>query len=400
MKSIGLAVASLLAAALVGSGATVLILEGQAAPVSAPVSGVPASLARSPDFERLVQVYEDIRTQTIWPNAPGQLLAGAINGMVGTLHDPFSDYLTPAQMSGLNQELGQSFGGIGVEMDVNASGQFQVVAVFRGTPARRAGIHAGDVITAVNGRPVAGENADQVAAAIRGRVGTTVVLTVNRARRRLTFSVKRAQISAPTVFTKMLAGHVGYMDITEFGYHTGSQVLAAYRKLVHEGARGILLDLRNNPGGDIRQCQIAAGALVPPGPLVTLKYKNASQDETLDSPGPGTRLPVVVMVNGDTASAAEILSAAIVQRGVGILVGTKTFGKGIVQALEPLAGGAYLKLTVARYLTPNGEYIEHKGLMPNVVVAEPKGVTPSSNPASDPQLERGYRVLLQRMAKS
>ncbi len=400
MKSIGLAVAALIAAALVGSGATLLILQARAAPVSRPLSSVPAGLAQSPGFQRLIQVYKDIRTQTIWPNTSGALFTGAINGMVGTLHDPFSDYLTPAQMAGLNQELGQSFGGIGVEMDVNATGQFQVVAVFAGTPARRAGVHAGDIIMAVNGRSVAGENADQVAASVRGRVGTTVVLTVTRGGRRLTFTLTRAQISAPTVFTKMLPGHVGYMDITEFGYHTGTQVLTAYHKLVQEGARGILLDLRNNPGGDVRQCQIAAGALIPPGPLVTLKYKNASQDVTLDSPGPGTRLPVVVMVNGDTASAAEILSAAIAQRGVGILVGTKTFGKGIVQAVEPLAGGAYLKLTVARYLTPNGDYIEHKGLLPNVVVPESKGVTPSSDLASDPQLRQGYQLLLQRMAKS
>ncbi|MGC8486859.1 MAG: S41 family peptidase [Clostridia bacterium] len=399
MRSIGGFIAAVVAAALMGSGLTVLVLHGRTTAASSQTAAVPASLTQNPDFERLLQVYGDIRTQTIWRNTPASLWTGAINGMIGTLHDQFSDYLSPAAMASLNQELGQSFGGIGVEMDVNAKGQFVVVAVFPHTPAARAGLKAGDIIVGVNGKNVTHETADQVASSIRGKVGTEVSVTVARGSRSLTFRVTRGEITAPTVFTKMLPGHIGYMNIAEFGYSTGGQVLAGYRQLIRQGARGILLDLRNNPGGDVAQCQIAAGALVPRGPLVTLKYKNPLQDETLNSPGPGTKLPVVVLVNGDTASAAEILSAAIQQRGVGILVGTKTFGKGIVQELEPLAHGAYLKLTVARYLTPNGDYIEHKGLTPNVVVPEPANVTPSDNPATDPQLERGYQILLARMAK-
>lgn len=400
MRSVGALVAGLAAAALVGSGVTYLVMHGSARPALAAPSNLPPKLLQNADFKRFVQVYNDIRGQTIWPNTAGSLLTGAINGMVGTLHDQFSDYLTPAEMASLNQELGQSFGGIGVEMDVNQSRQFVVVAVFPDTPAARAGFKAGDVIIAVNGQPVTRDNADQVATAIRGKVGTSVSVTVRRNNQVRTFRVTRAEIAAPTVFTKMLPGHVGYMNISEFGFNTGSQVLAAYQKLHSEGARGILLDLRNNPGGDLAQCQIAAGAFVPRGPLVKLEYKNPQEDETLNSPGPGTKLPVVVMVNGDTASAAEILSAAIEQRGVGILVGTKTFGKGIVQELDPLAHGAYLKLTVARYLTPNGDYIEHKGLTPTVLVTEPANVTLSDNPASDPQLDRGYQILLQRMANA
>jgi len=392
--------AALVAAALVGAGLTYLAVGARAASTASTSAALAPGLALNPDFERLIQAYEDIRRQTIWPNTPDSLMIGAINGMVQSLHDQFSEYLSPAEMASLNQELGQSFGGIGVEMDVNRAGQFVVVAVFPHTPAARAGLKPGDVIVAVDGRAVKGKTADQVAQAIRGKVGTRVTVTVSRRHTLITFHVTRAEISAPTVFTRMLPGHVGYMNISEFGFSTGRQVLGAYRRLESEGARGILLDLRNDPGGDLAQCQIAAGAFVPRGPLVTLEYKDPKENEILNSPGPGTRLPVVVMVNGDTASAAEILSAAIQQRGVGILVGTRTFGKGIVQELDPLRGGAYLKLTVARYLTPNGDYIEHKGLTPNVVAPEPGTVTPSDNPAADPQLARGYHILLARIAKA
>ncbi len=397
MKSAVTAALALVGAALVGAGATYAVMR-PAAPASLAAPFLPAGLVRNEDFQRFLQIYEDIRLDTIWPNTPNQLLTGAINGMVGTLHDQFSDYLSPSAMQALNQELGASFGGIGVVMDVNRQGQFVIIDVLSGGPARRAGVHANDVIVGVNGKSVRGESADQVAAEIRGRAGTPVTITLQRGSQTFSVTIRRAQINVPTVFTEMLPHHVGYMNISEFGYHTGPQVLSAYKKLRAEGARGILLDLRNNPGGDLAQCQIAAGAFVPPGPLVRLEYKNASLDETLDSPGPGTRLPVVVMVNGDTASAAEILSAAIQQRGVGILVGTRTFGKGIVQEIEPLAGGAYLKLTVAKYLTPNGDYIEHKGLTPNIIVPEPADISPSDVLSQDPQLARGYAILLQRMA--
>lgn len=387
-------VGSLVATAVLSSWLTTYVSSHQA--VATP-TGVPASLVKNQDFQRFVATYQDIRQNTIWPNSPHQLLVGAINGMVGTLHDQFSTYMSQRSYKQLTQMLGGSFTGIGIALNLNRSGQYIILQVFAGTPAQRAGLKADEQIVAVNGKPVAGESSTVVAGEIRGPAGSSVTLTVKQNGTVKTVKVKRAVINTPTVFTEMLPHHVGYMNITEFGYHTGRQVVSAYQQLVKAGAKGILLDLRGNPGGDVQQCQIASGAFVPPGPLVTLEYKNPAYNQTLDSPGPGTKLPVVVLVNGNTASAAEILSAAIQQRHVGILVGTKTYGKGIVQELMPLPGGAYLKLTVAKYLTPNGDYIEHKGLMPNVVVAEPAHVQPSSSLGQDPQLDRGYQLLLQKM---
>jgi carboxyl-terminal processing protease len=384
--------ASLVLAAVIGAGLALLWVSSS----TGGVGGVPLSLSANPTFARFVAVYEDIRQQTIWPNSSSTLLNGAINGMVGTLHDQFSNYLVPSQYQQLNQQLGSNFTGVGIELGETAGDHFRILAVFPGSPAKRAGLVANDQILDVNGRTVSGLSATRVAQEIRGRVDTVVSLTVDQGRQRKTVDLTRRVITLPTVYTTVLPHHVGYMAITEFGYNTGGQVLNGYRTLMHQHVRGILLDLRDNPGGDVAQARIASGAFVPKGVLATLVYKGGAR-VVIHSPGPGTRLPVVVMVNGDTASAAEILSAAIQQRHVGILVGTKTYGKGIVQDLEKLPGGAYLKLTVAKYLTPNGDYIEHKGLIPNVVVAEPATVVPSDNLSTDPQLARGYNLLLQRM---
>jgi carboxyl-terminal processing protease len=387
--------ASLCLAALVGAGVALVWVGGAAADMS----GVPPSLSQSALFRRFVAVYEDIRQQTIWPNSSRTLLTGAINGMVGTLHDQFSDYLPPAQYAALNGELASDFTGIGIELGETAGKEFRILSVFPDSPAERAGLAAADQILRVNGRSVAGQSAAAVAAEIRGRVNTSVTLTVQDGGRRKTYRLTRQVIALPTVYTAVLPHHVGYMAITEFGYSTGRQVLQGYRTLMRQHVAGILLDLRDNPGGDVAQARIAAGAFVPKGVLATLVYKGGVRS-VIDSPGPGTHLPVVVMVNGDTASAAEILSAAIQQRHVGILVGTKTYGKGIVQEVEALPGGAYLKLTVAKYLTPDGAYIEHRGLTPNIVVPEPAAVVPSDSLATDPQLRRGYDILLRRMAEA
>lgn len=385
----------LLAAGLSSVATFYAISRGQ---LQLPSGQIPASLRQNKNFARFLVVYHDIRHETIWSNNPNQLMTGAINGMVGTLHDQFSDYLAPKSYSQLNQMLGNSFSGIGIALDVTGQGQFMIVQVFPGTPAAKAGLKPNDQITAINGRPVAGQDSNLVSAEIRGPAGSLVKLTIDRSGKTSTVTIKRAVINVPTVFIRMLPHHVGYMDITEFGYYTGPQVLSSYRKLVKEGARGILLDLRNNPGGALDQCLQASGAFVPAGPVVTLEYKTPQHHRTLDSTGPGTTLPVVVLVNQNTASAAEILAAAIQQRGVGILVGTQTYGKGIVQQLMPLPDGAYLKLTVAKYLTPNGDYIEHKGLTPNVVVTEPANQPLTAALGQDPQLDRADQLLLQKMA--
>ncbi len=357
---------------------------------------IPSSMERSQQFSRFLQVYQSIRGDTIWHNTPHQLLGGAINGMVGTLHDQFSNYFSSAQNKSFQSQLNPTFTGIGVGVSINTS-QLTIQRVFAHSPASLAGLQTGDVITAVNGTSVAKLGKAAAVSQIRGKVGTTVAVTILSHGKTRVYHLKRAVVALPTVYSFMMPHHVAYMDIMQFGNNTGTEVVNQVHQLEKSGAKGILLDLRDNPGGEVTQALKAASVLVPKGPVVSLHYKNPANNQTLDSTGPGTKLPIVVLVNGNTASAAEILSAAIQERQGGTLVGTKTYGKGIVQELIPLPHHAALKLTVAKYYTPNGQYIEHKGLVPNVYDAEPTNVVPSDNPAHDPQLQRAIAVLLKKM---
>jgi len=359
---------------------------------------IPESLLASPQFRQFVDTYELIRHDSIWHNTPQELLTGATNGMVATLHDQFTNYLNPSQTQALEGLLAPTYVGVGIQLSVGHP--LMIQAVFPNTPAFHAGLAAGERIEAIDGHSVNGMNPLAAVNLIHGKPGTAVTLTVSQAGRTKTVRLIRQVIAYPTVFAQMLPGHVGYLAITEFGNQTGAEAVTEFHWLLAQGARGILLDLRNNPGGEVTQALEVANLFVPRGPVVTLKYKNPAQDKTYDSTGPGTRLPVVVAVNGNTASAAEILAAAIQERQGGWLVGTRTYGKGIVQEIIPLGNGASLKLTVAKYLTPNGSYIEHVGLKPNVVVPEPGSVVPSDNLGQDPQLMKAYDILRQRMGQS
>lgn len=388
---------------LIGAAGAVLLMAGSSAGTwwatqDGLLGGnqIPVSMQKNPEFSRFLEVYQSIRGDTIWHNTPHQLLAGAITGMVGTLHDQFSNYFSSAQNKSFQSQLNPTFTGIGVEVSTNTP-SLAIQQVFAHSPASKAGLQPGDIITAVNGKSVTVLGRAAAVAMIRGQVGTTVAITVVDHGQSRIYHLKRAVVALPTVYSFMMPHHILYMNIIEFGNNTGAEVVQQLQHLEKAGAKGILLDLRDNPGGEVTQALQASNVLVPKGPVVSLRYKNAANNQTLDSTGPGTKLPIVVLVNGNTASAAEILSAAIQERQGGTLVGTKTYGKGIVQELIPLANHAALKLTVARYYTPNGQYIEHKGLTPNVYDPEPSNVIPSDNPAQDPQLQRAITVLLKKM---
>lgn len=353
--------------------------------------GVPASMLRSSQFQRFVSTYRLIRSKSIWHNTPNRLLLGATNGMVGTLHDQFTNYLTGSETQSLNQMLAPSYVGVGIQ--VTETRPLVIQSVFPGTPAARARLQPGDVILEINGHSTATMSPGAAVSLIRGALGTSVTLMVKSGALTQRVALMRRSIPLPTVYSEMLPGRIAYMNIVEFGSQTGSEAVYQFHQLMREKPQGILLDLRDNPGGEVSQALKVANLFVPKGPVVTLKYKNSARDTTYDSKGPGTRLPVVVLVNGDTASAAEILSAAIQERQGGLLVGTRTYGKGIVQEVIPLSNGASLKLTVARYYTPDGDYIEHVGLKPNVAAIEPSNVQPSDIPSQDPQLRAAIRVL-------
>ncbi|PSR23460.1 MAG: S41 family peptidase [Sulfobacillus acidophilus] len=363
------------------------------------VAGIPVSMVDNAQFQRLVSTYQLIRSRSIWHNTPQQLLAGATDGMVSTLHDPFTNYLTRTETRNLEDELAPSYVGVGVS--VTMTRPLVIDQVFAGTPAQQAGLKVNEVIVRVNGHRTAAMNPNAALQMLRGKtIGSTVTVTVKAGSTERQVTLTRRRIFLPTVHSRMLADHVAYLDIQVFGQNTRAEAMAQFHRLMRQHPRGMVLDLRDNPGGEVTQAVAVARLFVPKGPVVTLKYKNAHHDITYNSAGPGTRLPVVVLINHQTASAAEILAAAIAERQGGKLVGTRSYGKGIVQQVVPLSDGTSLKLTVARYYTPDGHYIEHVGLKPDVFVAEPPGVSPSDDPALDPQLKAAIGVLERMMPQS
>lgn len=298
----------------------------------------------------------------------GELVAGAIRGMLDALGDRYSYYMDPEESQRFNEDIGGSFAGIGVVIE-HKEDRIAVVSVLPGTPADRAGIQPGDFIVAVDGQSLLGAPVEKAVRLIRGRLGSEVRLTLLRqGAGNIELRLVRSEIRIPSVDTRYMAGpKIGYIQVSQFQPDTGEQFRFIYNRLVQIGARGIIVDLRNNPGGLLDQAVEVAQVLVPKGTIVHVvdSQGRKSSIETLPhQPGP----PLVVLVNGGSASAAEIVAGAVQDNQAGTVVGTKTFGKGSVQTVYSLPSGGSVRLTVAKYLTPSGRSIDGTGLTPDVVV--------------------------------
>ncbi|MDI6894233.1 MAG: S41 family peptidase [Bacillota bacterium] len=300
-----------------------------------------------------------------------RLWRGALEGMVRALGDQYSAYLSPEAVKAFVQGVDRTFEGIGVTIEVRDS-YVTVVSPIPGSPAERVGLRSGDRILKVDGESVSGLVLEEVGSRIRGPAGTKVVLEVARPGTEGAFQVvvERAQVSLPSVEWRPLGNGVGYIRVVQFSSGSGrdfGEALAALRR--DHRVRGLVLDLRDNAGGIVGEASEVASLLVPSGPIALL-VQRIEGDRVLRVDGSGPSLPVAVLVNGGTASAAELLAGAIRDRGLGVLVGSRTFGKGTMQGLYPLPDGGALRLTVAAYLTPGGHYIEGQGLRPDIEIPE------------------------------
>jgi len=295
---------------------------------------------------------------------------GAAKGMVEALDDPYSVYLEPGTFKHLQEQIRGSFGGLGILVGMKNE-RLTVIKPFPGTPAGRAGLRAGDVIVKIGERRTEGLDLETAVGLMRGPVGTRVTLTLMRpGSGPLTLTLEREEINVPTVEEKLFPGGIGYLAITQFTEHTPTEVQRLLGELRAKGMRALILDLRDNPGGELQAAVRVADYFVPAGPVVYVDYRN-DNDEVLSASGSRLGLPLLVLVNENSASAAEIVAAAIKETRSGKVVGTRTFGKGVVQSVYPLKNGAGLKLTTARYLTPRKHDINRKGVEPDVKVEQP-----------------------------
>jgi carboxyl-terminal processing protease len=326
-----------------------------------------------------------------------ELVYATIRGELATLHDPYSVLFTKRELSAFSAAIdGTAFGGVGIVLASNDPASFwHVDQVFANGPAARAGVLAGDVVTAVDGVGVAGATSAAIVALLRGPSGSIVRVSIERNGTPLpaALAIRRADVAPPSVTSKRLAGDVAYVTLRSFDATAATEVHAALAKLEDEGTRATILDLRGNGGGYESAAVHVASLFVASGPVVAVQENRGKRIVTNAD---GTALParpLLVLVDGDSASGAELVAAAIHDRGVGRLVGTRTFGKGVVQTMFPLPDGAAIKLTTARYFTPAGRNIDHVGIEPDVVVARPAG-TVLGSPGRDPQLDRALALLV------
>jgi len=341
-------------------------------------TGLPAQL----NYASVNKVYQLIRQQYDGKVTTTQLLDGLKTGLTNALGDPYSEYFTADQAKAFNQELDGSISGIGAELGQGDNNQLIIIAPISGSPAAQAGLQPKDAITAIDGKSTVGMNIDEAVGRIRGASGTKVKLDIARGEQTLQVTITRATIEIPSVKSSVIStatGPLGYLQITQFSDDTGQLAEKAAQQLVAQNVRGIVLDMRDNPGGrldaaiDVSSLWLPRGATVlqeKRGDVVVQNYAATGNNLLHD-------LPTVVLVNGGSASAAEITAGALHDNHVATLMGEKTFGKGVVQQLNDLPGGAELKVTVASWYRPNGQNINHAGITPDKVVQE------NDNPTSD-----------------
>ena len=323
-----------------------------------------------------------------------KLVSGIYKGMVESLGDVYSAYYTKEEYTKMMEETTGEYCGIGVLMQADTkTGVISIVRVFEGSPAEKAGLKAGDVFYKVTDKDVTGIDSDKLVAMIRGEEGTKVKIEVYRAseKRYVTTEVERKKVEVPTVTSKMLSNQVGYIQITEFEEVTVDQYKKAIEDLKKQGAKGIVFDLRDNPGGLLSSVTEMLDYILPKGLLVYTEDKKGKREE-YNSDEKCLDIPFSVLVNGNSASASEVFSGAVKDYGAGKLVGTKTFGKGIVQRIFPLEDGSAIKLTTAKYYTPKGINIHGTGIEPDVKV-EAKDGDVAGEKGKDTQLEKAVEAL-------
>ncbi|MCX7913515.1 MAG: S41 family peptidase [Thermodesulfovibrionales bacterium] len=301
------------------------------------------------------------------------LVISATKGMVSSL-DPHSAYLTPEALKELRVETKGEFGGIGIQIGIK-DGVLTVIAPIEDTPAYRAGIKAGDKILKISGETTKKMEIHEAVSKMRGQKGTTVTLTIFREgwKDPKDFTIVRDTIKIKSVKHKLLEGDIGYVKLTQFQEPTANDLVAALNKLQKEGMKSLILDLRNDPGGLLNIAVNTAEVFLPPKKLVVyIKNKSGEKIEyyTEKSYPYFEEIPMVVLVNRGSASASEIVAGALKDWNRAIIVGEQTFGKGSVQSIIPLSDGSGLRLTTAKYYTPNGTMIHNVGITPDIIVKQ------------------------------
>lgn len=335
------------------------------------------------ELRNFTEIFDRIRNSYVEPVDDETLLQYAIDGMLSNL-DPHSDYLLPEDFSELQEHTSGKFGGLGIEVGIE-EGLIKVVSPIDDTPAEKAGIKSGDFIVSLDGKPVREMSLTDAIDQMRGEPGTDIELSIRRKGEKelLEFVLTRAEIKVASVRGENLGDGIGYLRITQFQDKSGTELIAAIAKLQKKATKnkerlnGLVLDLRNNPGGVLGAAVEVSDAFLNSGLIVYTEgrisesdFRYSATEETI-----AEDIPLIVLINGGSASASEIVAGALQDHKRAVIVGTQSFGKGSVQSVLPIAGNKAIKLTTARYFTPNGRSIQAQGIQPDVFVEQSEVTT-------------------------
>ena len=386
---------------------SVSVPSDAATPAATPVLETVSCAEPSEAFAVLCETYAQIKGEYVDEVSDQDLVDGAVRGMIEFgLEDPYSGYLPPEQYGSALEDLSGEFSGIGAEVGmenvvdedevesctvVTATCAMVIVAPLAGSPAEQAGLRPGDRILAIDGSSTAGESVSSLVFEVRGEEGTDVTLTVERDGEELDVTVTRAVIDLQEVSAELLDDGVGYVQLTSFTDRATGMVRDALASLLDQGATSFVLDLRSNPGGYIVAAQGIASQFVPEGELLFTIESDSDIQEWRAEAGllQSADVPVVVLVDQGSASASEIVAAALQETGRATVVGQPTFGKNTVQIWNELPNGGGLRLTTDRWFTPGHNSVAPDGIQPDVVVEAPEDRTSSA----DPQLDRAVDLL-------
>lgn len=344
------------------------------------------------DFAAFWETYNLITKIYLEPVDRQTLVDGAINGLVESLGDEFSGYVE-AELNATDTDLSGTISGIGATIEKDETlGRVRITNVYSNTPAERAGLLEGDIFLEVDGLDVRNYNADRLAARVRGPEGSTVRLKMLRNDVEMEYEIQRAVINIPNIETDILDGDIAYIKLAQFSAPARQQFDRAVNELNVNNRRGLIVDLRGNPGGLLSSAVSMASAFVREGVVVYEQFADGTEQPfEADGTYLGLTVPVVVLVDERSASASELVTRAWMDEGTVTVVGTQTFGKGVVQSVRDLVNGGSLRLTVARWLSPSRASIHGEGITPDIVV-EWDEVARRENPQDDPQLAAALAV--------
>ncbi|MBB3104305.1 S41 family peptidase [Azomonas macrocytogenes] len=336
------------------------------------------------ELRTFVEVLDRIKSAYVEPIDDKTLLENAIKGMLSNL-DPHSAYLEPQAFSDLQETTSGEFGGLGIEVGIEDS-FIKVVSPIDDTPASKAGIEAGDLIVKIDGHPTKGISLNEAIERMRGKSGSPITLTlVREGRQPFDLKLKRAVIKVKSVKSQLLEPGYGYLRVTQFQMNTGEEVSKALARMKKDNKgkklEGLVLDLRNNPGGVLQSAVEVADHFLTSGLIVYTKGRIANSELSFsaDAADASERVPLVVLINSGSASAAEIVAGALQDQKRGVIMGTESFGKGSVQTILPLNNDRALKLTTALYFTPKGRSIQAQGIEPDIEVSRARLTRDTSN---------------------